>query len=104
MMIDYGPEVGIVVLTASGIIGDSGKPQALYGYAFKSGGTAGVITWFNGTSSVSPSTVAFDHTGLISSTIVQPLNGGFVFPLGLYASLDGNVTRVTAFVRQVRTS
>lgn len=102
MMIESGPEVGIVVLTASGVIGDSGKPQALYGYAFKSGATAGVITWFNGTSSLG--TAVFDHTGLINSTVVQPLNGGFVFPSGLFASLDGNVSRVAAFVRQTRTS
>lgn len=102
MMIESGPEVGIQVLTASGIIGDSGKPQALYGYAFKSGGTAGVITFFNGTSSLG--TAFFDHTGLISSTVIQPLNGGWVFPNGLFASTDGNVTRITAFFRQTRTS
>lgn len=102
MMIMSGPEVGLQVLTASGIIGDSGKPQALYGYAFKSDGTAGVITWFNGTSSLG--TAVFDHTGLISSTVVQPLNGGWVFPNGLFASTDGHVTRIAAFVRQVRTS
>lgn len=101
MMIDYGPEVGLVILTASGVVGDSGKPQALYGYAFKSGGTAGVITWFNGTSSLG--SVVFDHTGLINSTIVQPLNGGWVFPSGCFASTDGNVSRIAAFVRQVRT-
>lgn len=101
-MIQSGPEIGVLVLTASGVIGDSGKPQALYGYAFKSGGTAGVITFFNGTSSLG--TAFWDHTGLISSTVLQPLNGAVVFPNGCYASLDGNVSRVTAFVRQTRTS
>lgn len=101
MMIDYGPEVGLQVLTASGIIGDSGKPQALYGYAFKSGGTAGTLTWFNGTSSLG--TAVFDHTGLINSTVIQPLNGGWMFPSGLFASTDGNITRISAFIRQART-
>lgn len=102
MMIDWGPEMGQIILSGSGIIGDSGKPQALYGYAFKSGATAGTVTWFNGTSSLG--TAVFDHTGLISSTVVQPLNGGWVFPNGLFASTDGNVSRIVAFVRQTRTS
>ena len=100
----YGPEVGKNVSVASGVIGTSGKPQALYGYAFKSSANAGTIAFFDGTSSVSPSTIVFDDTGTINVTKVVPLKAAVVFPTGLYVSLDGNIDRVTCFVRQVRTA
>lgn len=99
MFFQYGPEVGYKVLTASGVVGDSTKPQALYGYGFKSGATAGQMVLFDGTSSLG--TVVMDHTGLISSTVFNQFGIGVVFTTGLYASFDGNVTRATFFVRQV---
>ena len=92
--------VGQIVLTASGVVGDSGKAQCLYGYAFKSGATAGTLTLFNGTSSVAPATVAFDQTGVISSTVFNPIGFGVMFTSGIYASMDGNITRATFWVRQ----
>lgn len=100
MFLNQSDEVGITVLTSSGVVNDSGKPQRLYGYCFKSGGTAGVLTLFNGTSSVSPATLGWDHTGLISSTVIQPLASGIVFSKGLYASFDGNVSSATFWVSQ----
>lgn len=101
MFFQYGPEIGYKVLAASGVVGDSGKAQALYGFGFKSGGTAGVLTLFDGTSSVSPSIVVADQTGIISSTVFNSFGCGVVFPTGLFASFDGNVSRATFFVRQV---
>ena len=101
MNIDAGPEIGKVVLTASGVVASSAKPQALYGYAFKSGGTAGVISIFDGIGITSPSTIGWDDLGTINVTKVVPLGAGVVFPTGLYVSFDSNVTRVTCFVRQV---
>lgn len=101
MFFAFGPEVGYKVLAASGVVGDSGKAQALYGYGFKSGGTAGVLTLFDGTSSVSPSIVVADQTGIISSTVFNSFGAGVVFSTGLFASFDGNVSRATFFVRQV---
>lgn len=101
MFFQYGPEVGYKVLTVSGVVGDSGKPQALYGYGFKSGATAGQLVLFDGTSSVSPSTVVVDTNGMISSTVFNNFGIGVVFTTGLFASFDGNVTRATFFVRQV---
>lgn len=95
--------VGLVVLTASGVVGDSGKAQLLYGYGFKSGATAGVLTIFNGTSSVSPATVAWDMQGLITSTVFNPLGIGVMFNQGIYASFDGNITRASFWVRQFLT-
>lgn len=99
MFFEVGPEVGRVVITTSGVVGDSGKPQALYGYAFKSSGTAGVLSLFNGTSSLG--SIVWDDTGIISTTKVVPLGAGIVFSSGLAASFDGNVTKATFFVRQV---
>lgn len=101
MFFAFGPEVGYKVLSASGVVGDSGKAQALYGYGFKSGGTAGVLTLFDGTSSVAPSVVVADQTGIISSTVFNSFGGAVVFSTGLFASFDGNVSRATFFVRQV---
>jgi len=104
MFFQYGPEIGFVKLTSSGVVGDSGKAQALYGYAFQSDGTVGVISFFNGTSSVSPSTLVFNDTGVVNVTKVVPLNCGVVFPNGLFASFDSHVTPyATLFVRQVLT-
>lgn len=101
MFFGFGPEIGYKVLTASGVVGDSAKPQALYGYGFKSDSTAGVMTLFDGTSSVSPSVVVFDQQGLISSTVFNSFGCAVVFSTGLYASFDGHVSRATFFVRQV---
>jgi hypothetical protein len=101
MFFAFGPEVGYKVLTASGVVGDSGKPQALYGYGFKSGATAGVLTLFDGTSSLG--TVVMDQQGLISSTVYNSFGCAVVFTTGLYASFDGNITRASMFVRQVLT-
>ncbi len=101
MFFTLGPEVGYKVLTASGVVGDSAKPQALYGYGFKSDGTAGQLVLFDGTSSLG--TVVMDQTGIISSTVYNNLGCGVVFPIGLYASFDSHVTRATFFYRQVLT-
>ena len=99
MFFAFGPEVGYKVLTASGVVGDSAKPQALYGYGFKSDSTAGQLVLFDGTSSLG--TVVMDQTGIISSTVFNSFGGAVVFTTGLYASFDGHVTRATFFVRQV---
>lgn len=101
MFVSFGPEVGYKVTTAtSAIIGDSGKAQALYGYAFKSDGTAGVVTFFDGTSG--SGTAVFDDTGTASATKVVPFSAAVVFSNGLFVSFDSHVTpRATFFVRQI---
>lgn len=99
MFFSFGPEISYKKVSASSIIGDSGKPQALYAYSFKSDGTAGVLTWFDGTSSLG--TAVYDHTGTINITVFGYPSVGQVFPTGLYASFDSHVTQVTAWYRQV---
>lgn len=98
MFFTLGPEVGYKVLTASGVVGDSAKAQALYGYGFKSDTTAAQLVLFDGTSSLG--TAVMDQTGVISSTVFNNFGCGIVFVGGLYASFDGHVTRATFFVRQ----
>jgi len=102
MYLEQGPEVGRVILAAGAVVGISGKPVALYGYTFKSAGTAGVLTFFNGTAATAAN-VAWDDTGIISTTKVVALASGIVFPNGLFASFDANITTGTFFVRQVLT-
>lgn len=100
MFFSFGPEIGYQVFTSSSVVGDSGKPQALYAFAVKSGGTAGTVTWFDGTSSLG--TAVYDSNGAISLTSLFGPAVGQVFPKGLYASFDSNVTRVTVWARQVQ--
>lgn len=101
MYFSYGPEISYKKLTASGVVGDSGKAQCLYAYSFKSDGTAGVLNWFDGTSSLG--TQVFDHSGTVNITVFGFPSVGLLFPLGLYASFDTHVTQVTAWYRQVLT-
>lgn len=105
MMIESGPEIGFKTFAASGSIGDIGKPVAIYGYSIKSGGTAGVLTIFNGISSVVGSgAFGWDETGTINVSRSFGLGCGVVLPNGGYASFDGGVTSATIFYRQTRTS
>jgi hypothetical protein len=89
-------------ITTSGVIGDSGQPQILYGFTVKSGGTAGVLTVKNGSSATG--TAIFGPTGTVNQEIL------FVFPIGtllgsgIYASFDANVTGATVFFKQLLTA
>lgn len=100
MFFGFGPEVSYQASTTSGVVNDAGKPQALYRLTFKSGSTAGVVTLFDGTSSLG--TYVYDITGIISSTVVDNPGIGLVFPHGLYVSLDGNTTKYATWARQVQ--
>ena len=102
MMIQSGPEIGYSRLSASAILGTSGAAVAIYGYGITSGATAGVLSFFNGTSSLG--SIVIQETGTISVSKSFPLGCGVVFPSGAYASFDGNVTSAVVFFRQVRTS
>lgn len=101
MYFQFGPEIGYQVFTASSVVNDSGKPQALYGIAIKSDGTAGVATLFDGTSSLG--TVVYDVNGTANVTIKDFPSIGQVYPKGLYVSFDTHVTRATVWARQVIT-
>lgn len=100
MFFQFGPEVGYKTLTVTGVVGDSGKAQALYGYELKCVAAAGQMTLFDGTTGAAPSIAVMDQIGS-SSTIFTNFGAAVVFPNGLFASFDGNVTKASFFIRQV---
>lgn len=101
MYFSLGPEVSYQTLAASGVVNDSGKPQALYGFAINASGTSAVPAFFDGTSSLG--TWVFDQTSRAAGTTFVGLTFGIVFPRGLYVSFDANTTKVTTWARQVLT-
>lgn len=100
MFFGFGPEVSYQANAASAIINDSGKPQALYQVGFLSGGSAGTLSLFDGTSSLGTFVCAI--TGTVSAWVYQNPGVGLVFPKGLFVSFDGNVTKATTWCRQVQ--
>jgi hypothetical protein len=100
MFFSFGPEISYQTITASGVINDSGKPQALYRMATLSGGTAGTVTLFDGTSG--SGTFVYSFPGIVSSMAFDNPGIGLVFPKGLFISFDSNVTKVTVWCRQVQ--
>jgi len=81
---------GTQQLTAVGIIGKSGDPVTVFGVQFTSGGTASVVSLYNGPAA--SGTPYFQGTGVINQT-TSPANfpsAGIYFPGGCYVSWDGN--------------
>lgn len=101
MFFSFGPEISYQQLSASGVVNDSGKPQALYGMAVNSAGTSAIPTFFDGTSSLG--TAVFNQSGSASGWANFQYSTGLVFPKGLYVSFDANTTKVTTWCRQVLT-
>jgi len=89
-------------LSASGIVGDSGKAIDIVGYTIKSGGTAGVISIMNGALQTSPN--AWNDT---ARAVSQEQSIALAYPvrlaLGCYVSFDSNVSAATIFYRQMLT-
>lgn len=100
MFFSYGPEISYQAQAASSIINDSGKPQALYKVSFLSGGSAGTLSLFDGTSSLG--TFVYAITGTASAWVSDNAAVGEVFPKGLFVSFDGNVSKSTTWCRQVQ--
>lgn len=101
MFIQFGPEVGYKVFTASGVFGDSGKAQAVYGVQLLSGGTAAVPCLYDGTSSLGTGSMPLQ--GTISVWTQNYPNAGVTFPSGCFVSFDSNTTKVIVYGRQVIT-
>jgi hypothetical protein len=101
MYFSFGPEISYQQFSASGVVNDSGKPQALYAFAINSSGTSAVPYFFDGTSSLG--TAVFSQSGTASGWFNMGLPIGMVFPKGLYVSFDANTTKVTTWARQILT-
>lgn len=93
---------GWVRLSASGIVGDSGKPIDVIGYTIKSGATAGVVSVMNGTVQTAP--LAWnDQARQVSTEQSVALAYPIRLALGCYVSFDSNVSACTVFYRQMLT-
>jgi hypothetical protein len=91
---------GSVRLTASGVVGVSGKPVRVHSVELLSGGTAGKLTLRNGTADTD--TVYVDQTcATVSETNTFTWVGGLVFPDGCYFHKDANTTAVVVNFEQI---
>ena len=93
---------GWVRLAASGIVGDSGKAVDVVGYSIKSGGTAAIVSFLNGTST--SGTLAWaDQARAVSTEQTIPLAYPVRLYSGCFVSFDANTTAVSVFYRQMLT-
>lgn len=91
-------------LSSSGVIGDSGKPIDVVGYTIKSGGTAAVPYFINGTGTTAGNTLAWqDQARAVSSEQSIALAYPIRLAAGCYVSFDANTTAVSVFYRQMLT-
>ena len=92
-------------LTASGVVGDSGKAQWIAGYSVESGAGGAAIPYFiNGTGTTG--TIVFRGSGGATSsggTIQQVGQLPVSFYSGCYVSFDANTTAVSVFYTQALT-
>ena len=89
-------------LASSGVIGDSGNAIDVVGYTIKSGATAALPYFINGTSA--SGTVAWqDQARAVSAEQSIGLAYAVRMNTGLFVSFDANTTAVTVFYRQMLT-
>jgi hypothetical protein len=88
-------------LSASGIVGDSGKAIDVVGYSIKSGGTAGNIFFFSAATAVAANFAWADQARVVSAEQTIALAYPTRLSGGCYVSFDGNVSASTIFYRQV---
>lgn len=85
-------EAGSVNITASGVLGVSGKPLTVYGYTILSTGTAGVCILKD---TGSGGTERHRATGTINAGFTQSFGTkGKYFPSGCYVTVDANTTYI----------
>ena len=85
---------GSVLKTADGVVGLSGKPVRVFRIHVLSGGTAGVVNLYNGTSN-SDDLYIQETCGTVSTgNLFDYGEEGFLFPNGCYyeEAVDANVT------------
>jgi hypothetical protein len=92
-----------VRLNASGAVGDVGKAVDLVGYAIKSGGTAAVPYFLNGSTQANAAFGFGDQARAVSTEQTIALAYRVRFPLGLWVSFDTNTTAITVFYQQMLT-
>ena len=84
---------GSVRITADSVILESGKPVRVYWVSLVSGATASVLSLKNGTTSSGTEYISI--TGTANTGIVVNFAGGALFPGGLFADADANISSAT---------
>lgn len=92
-----------VRLTSSGAVGDAGKAIDIVGYSIKSGGTAAVPAFLNGSTQATAVFGWADQARAVSTEQTVALAYRVRMPLGLWVSFDTNTTAVTVFYQQMLT-
>jgi hypothetical protein len=88
-------------LTASGVVGTSGKACKIYGmHIIAAAGADGVCSLGNGTAS--SNTVYATETADANTGKSFTYPGGWFFPSGCYATISGSPTSVVIWYRQVK--
>lgn len=91
---------GFQKLTASGVIGTSGKAVALFGYTIRSNANGSAsVNLYNGTST--SGTLLEENVVQTDDTVQINFCKGKIFPSGLYVSLDSNTSYVTVWYQLI---
>lgn len=95
-----GKNGGLFSITSSGVIGASGKPIRVYNMTLLSDTTAGNIVAYNGTSA--SGNQILNAAGTISKAVfIGQWNAeGYLFPNGLYVSLDAHCVQLNVWAEQ----
>lgn len=93
-----GLRIGRTQITATGVVGGSGKSIRVFGVIVRSAGTAAAIALYDGTTS-SGTTKYEDIDGAINTTVRIMYAGGLLFPSGCYATV-ANATYATFIYSQ----
>ena len=84
---------GSVRITASGVVGVSGKPVRVYGFTMRSNAEPGLVTLYNGTDDTGTEKYRMSGNTDASADKVFATEGKH-FPGGCYVTLDANVVYV----------
>ena len=80
-------------LTASGVIGTSGKPTRIFSLHIASTASAGYVKLRSGKDATG--TEWYQKTGTANVGVTDNIEGGMYFPNGCYAFLDGAMSYLT---------
>ena len=81
---------GTTRITADGIVGVQNQPFRVYAVSLISGGTASTLTLRNGP--LVTSTIQEQVDGVASQAVTKNYAGGLLFPAGLFADVDANIS------------
>ena len=99
----YPSVVWFTRLTASGAVGNAGKPVDIVGYSIGSKLAAGVVAFLNGSTQGNGIFGWADQGRVAASEQTIGLAYRVRMPLGCWVSFDSNVSNCTVFYQQMLT-